>query len=198
MRGNRINGWVFCSLVFCLSLGGLGCESRQTSQKGDMYAGLNPQRDFTLTDQDGKPFHLKDHRGQIVLLFFGYLSCPDICPMTISKLSRVYDLIGEKRDNVLTLFVTVDPERDTPEKIKEYLSYFKLKTVGLTGTKTEIDKVVSTYGGSYEKVKVDSAAEYLMDHSDYVYLIDGEGRVKALIHTEDKVQKIAGLIKEVL
>lgn len=198
MLGNRINGWVFCSLFLCLSLGGLGCESRQASHKGEIYAGLNPQRDFTLTDQDGKPFHLKDHRGQIVLLFFGYLSCPDICPMTISKLSRVYELIGEKRDNVLTLFVTVDPERDTPEKIKEYLSYFKLKTVGLTGTKTEIDKVVSIYGGSYEKVKVDSAAEYLIDHSDYVYLIDGEGRVNALIHTEDQVQKIAGLIKEVL
>ena len=198
MRRNRINWWVFCTLAICISLVGPGCESRKSAQKIDMYAELNPQRDFTLTDQDGNTFHLKDHRGQIVLLFFGYLSCPDICPMTISKLSRVYDLIGEKRDNVLTLFVSVDPERDTPEKIKEYLSYFKLKTVGLTGTKAEIDKVVSAYGASYEKVKVDSAAEYLIDHSDYVYLIDGEGRVNALIHTEDKVQKIAGLIKEVL
>lgn len=195
---NRNNAFLtlMCAAAVLISLP--GCKPRQNAKNIEMYAQLNPQNDFTLTDQDGKLFHLKDHRGQVVLLFFGYISCPDICPMTISRLSRVYDLLGEKRQKVLTVFVTIDPERDTPERIKEYLSYFKLKTVGLTGTKEEIDRVVNAYKASYQKVEMDSAAGYLMDHSDYVYLIDGQGRVNALIHTDDQVGKIAGLIKEVL
>src|SRR5579863_3202249 len=84
-----------------------GCEKQENKPAATDYGVLNPQRDFILHDQDGKIFHLKDHRGQIVLLFFGYTSCPDVCPTTLSKLARVYALLGPTRQKVLTVFVTV-------------------------------------------------------------------------------------------
>ena len=196
---NKIRRWIrLYSLIFvaCLSVVSFGCDSRPKSERLKMFKILNPEQDFTLKDQDGKDFHLKDHRGKVILLFFGYISCPDICPVTLSKLSRAYHLLGNKAENILTVFVSIDPQRDTPEKMKEYLKYFKLKIVGLTGTKAEIDKVVDAYKASYQKVETDSAAGYLVDHSDLVYLIDGQGRVVDLIHFDDEASKVAELIKK--
>ena len=154
-------------IVSLLSTGLIGCSKSQDTRVRQ-YESLNPQKDFTLTDQEGKPFHLKDLRGKLVFLFFGYLSCPDICPMTLSKLARVYSLLGEQGKDIVTLFVSVDPARDTPQRLKEYLTYFKVKSIGLTGTKQEIDAVVAAYKATYEKVETESAAGYLYNHSDYV------------------------------
>ncbi len=158
---------------------------------------LNPQRDFLLQDEDGKAFHLKDHRNQIILLFFGYTACPDECPLTLSKLARVYSLLGEaRRSKVLTLFVTVDPGRDTPAKLKEYLRYFKINAVGLTGSKKEIDAVADLYKAMYTKVKTNAMAmPEMFDHSDYIYLIDGQGRTSHLFHLDDKAQDMARIIQ---
>ncbi len=172
-----------------------GCGSRGSDESVKALSILNPERDFTLTDQNGKDFHLKDHRGKVVLLFFGYLSCPDICPVTLSKLTRVYSLLGGKSKDLLTIFVSVDPQRDTPEKMKEYLSYFKLNALGLTGTKEAIDRVVDAFKGYYKMNESGSEAGYFVDHSDYVYVIDGQGTVRALAHFEDGADKIAAEIK---
>ena len=173
-----------------------GCGQNKDDALKD-YGVLNPERDFALTDQDGKVFHLKDHRGQIVIVFFGYISCPDICPTTLSKLARVYSLLGESaRQKILTVFVSVDPERDTPPKIKEYLEYFKLNAVGLTGTKEEVDAVVKAYGASYEKVDTKSDMGYLFDHTDHLYLIDQKGTVRYLFHQDEKVEKMAKVLKK--
>ncbi|MGE0269395.1 MAG: SCO family protein [Candidatus Omnitrophota bacterium] len=163
------------------------------------YDDINPSHDFILTDQDGNKFQLKDHRGQVILLFFGYLSCPDICPVTMSKISRVYQLLSaQEKEKVLTVFISVDGDRDTPEKIKEYLDYFEMDAVGLTGNPLIVDEVVADYKAWYEKVGVESALGYLIDHTTYVYLIDGDGNVRALFHPEDKVPDMAGAVKQVL
>jgi len=157
---------------------------------------INPQRDFTLHDHDGKLFHLKDHRGQIILLFFGYTSCPDVCPITLSKLARVYALLGPMRQKVLTVFVTIDPQGDTPQKLKEYLQYFNINALGLSGTKQEIDAVVDSYKATYEKVQTHSSAMgNMFDHTDYVYLIDANGKTSHLFHPEDKPDDMAQVIK---
>lgn len=201
MTGNQLKALPYIGVVLAVSivfLMTLGWTRQKNQQAIKYYAVMNPEFDFSLKDQDGRDFHLRDHRGQIVLLFFGYLTCPDICPVTISKLSRAYRLLGNDAKKILTVFVTVDPERDSPEKLKEYLKYFKLNMVGLTGTKKEIDKVVDSYKASYKKVETDSAAGYLMDHSDLVYLIDTQGRVVDLIHFDDEADRIAQLIKKVL
>jgi len=179
-----------------------GCDNKADKPVTPMgsadvdYGALNPQRDFTLHDQDGKIFHLKDHRGEIVLLFFGYTSCPDVCPTTLSKLARVYALLGPLRQKVLTLFVTVDPQRDTAQKLKEYLQYFNINALGLTGTKQEIDAVVDDYKATYEKVVTNSSAlGYMFDHTDYLYLIDAQGKTAHLFHPEDRAQDMAQIIK---
>ncbi len=171
-----------------------GCGSSEAQDDLRKYNSFNPSSDFVLKDQDGRDFHLKDHRGKTVILFFGYLSCPDICPTTLSKLARVYKLLGTDQEKVLTVFVTVDPERDSPSKLKEYLEYFSIKAVGLTGTKAEVDEVVEAYGASYEKV-YGEGKNYLMNHSDYLYLINGEGKVCHLFRPEDRVQKITDAVK---
>jgi len=185
-------------LGFCIAWS--GCEKQESKPAGTDYGVINPQRDFTLHDQDGQVFHLKDHRGQIILLFFGYTSCPDECPTTLSKLARVYALLGEQmRKKMLTLFITIDPQRDTPPKLKEYLQYFNINALGLTGTKQEIDAVVDRYKATYEKVDTNSSAlGYMFDHTDYLYLIDAQGKTSYLFHLEDKAQDMAQIIKGIL
>jgi protein SCO1/2 len=173
-----------------------GCTNQGDKPINNNYAVLNPQRDFTLHDQDGKIFHLKDHRGQVILLFFGYTTCPDVCPTTLSKLARVYALVGPMRQKILTVFVTIDPQRDTPQKLKEYLQYFNINAMGLSGTKQEIDAVVDLYKATYEKVNTNSSAlGYMFDHTDYLYLIDRQGTTSHLFHPEDNAQDIADTIK---
>ena len=184
------------AMTLCLYLIPIaGCD-HQADQSPSMEEALNPQRDFTLHDQDGKLFHLKDHRGQIIFLFFGYTSCPDVCPTTLSKLARVYALLGPLHLKLLTLFVTIDPARDTSDKLKEYLQYFNINAMGLTGTKQEIDAVVESFKATYVKVIPNSSAlGYMFDHTDYLYLIDPQGKTVHLFHPEDKAQDMAEIIK---
>ncbi|MDE2222889.1 MAG: SCO family protein [Candidatus Omnitrophica bacterium] len=186
------------SLVLLLGvcLSAVNC-TKQVAQSVSGYGVLNPQRDFVLHDQDGRIFHLKDHRGQMVLLFFGYTSCPDICPTTLSKLARVYELLGpQMRSQLLTVFVSIDPQRDTPQKLKEYLRYFKINAVGLTGTKAEIDTVINAYKASYTKEETSSSAMgYMFDHTDLLYLIDRRGKTIHLFHLEDPAEQIAKIIQ---
>jgi protein SCO1/2 len=185
---------IILCLLICFSWSGCG-KQEDKSTAGD-YGVINPQRDFTLHDQDGHIFNLRDHRGQIVLLFFGYTTCPDVCPTTLSKLARVYALLGPMRTKVLTVFVTIDPQRDTPQKLKEYLQYFNINAIGLTGTKQEIDAVVDRYKATYEKVETNSSAlGYMFDHTDYLYLIDTQGKTSHLFHPEDRPEDMAQIIK---
>jgi protein SCO1/2 len=153
---------------------------------------------FSLIDQSGRPFQLAQLRGKIVLLFFGYTSCPDACPTTLSKISRVYKMLGPRGDRVVTLFISLDPGRDTPQVLKEYLKYFKLNSVGLTGTKEEIDLVVNKYGAKYEIEKSDSAAGYHINHSTDLYLLDQKGEVSRRFAYADGTQLIVEHIRRLL
>jgi protein SCO1/2 len=189
-------------LVFLLAaaISWQGCDKKsQPEATATDYSVLNPQRDFTLHDQNGRIFHLQDHRGQIVLLFFGYTTCPDVCPTTLSKLARLYTLVGPQvSQKLLTLFVTIDPKRDTAQKLKEYLAYFNINGLGLSGTKQEIDAVVNSYKAVYEKVQTASSAlGYMYDHTDYLYLIDAQGKTVKLFHPEDKAEDMAQIIRGV-
>jgi protein SCO1/2 len=155
--------------------------------------------DFVLTGPGGEAWGLEQARGRVVLLFFGYTLCPDFCPMTLSKLVQVDEALGEAaRGRLLTVFVSLDPERDSPERIAEYLSYFGIEAVGLTGSREEIDAVVARYGGSYSLDEVDSAMRYLVTHSTYVYLIDGKGRVRHLFGSLDDAETIAQGVRQLL
>ena len=182
------------TLLVCIPFA--GCE-KQGDKTVTMDVALNPQRDFILHDQDGNIFRLKDHRGQVILLFFGYTSCPDVCPTTLSKVARLYSLVGPgARQKILTVFITIDPQRDTAQKLKEYLQYFNINAVGLTGTKQEIDAVVDSYKATYEKVVTNSSAlGYMFDHTDFLYLIDEQGKTTHLFHPDDRAPDMAQIIK---
>lgn len=144
------------------------------------YYGLLYEREapeFTLTDQDGSKVSGSDFKGKVVLLFFGYTHCPDICPMTMSVMNSVMDKMGDKAERVQVVFITVDPERDTQEKLKRYVPYYNEKFIGLTGTPEEIDKVADDYNIYYNKEEIQSSTEYLMGHNSSVLLIKPDGEI---------------------
>ncbi|MBI2504432.1 MAG: SCO family protein [Candidatus Latescibacteria bacterium] len=152
--------------------------------------------DFALTDYRGAPFRLQDQRGKIALLFFGYTSCPDACPTTLIRLTQAIQLLGEARTDLLVAFVTVDPARDTPKALGEYLANFSLPALGLSGSDAEIHQVATRYGATYKRGADTAEGGYLMDHTDRVFLIDQQGALRYLFSRDDTPARIAELIRK--
>jgi len=133
--------------------------------------------DFTLTDQHGQPFRLSDQRGKAVLLFFGYTHCPDVCPTTLATWKQVHDALGDDADRVRFVFITVDPERDTPQRLRQHLAVFNPGFIGLTGNPEQLAPIYQAYHVYHEEVQESqSAVDYLVNHTAAVFLIDPEGR----------------------
>lgn len=137
-----------------------------------------PAADFELTNQNGGPFRLSDQRGEIVLIFFGYTHCPDVCPLTLSDFKQIKASLGDQADRVRFVFITVDPERDTTEVLRQYLPNFDPEIIGLTSDRTSLESVWKAYGVYQAKQEVGSAAGYLVDHSARTYLIDQQGNLR--------------------
>ena len=155
--------------------------------------------DFTLTDHHGQRFDAASLRGKVVVVFFGYSQCPDVCPTTLSKLTSVARQLGTQRDDMVVLYVTVDPERDTPEALKADLGNFALNAIGLTGTREEIDRVVHLYGAKYLIVPTpESAAKYTVSHSTTLYILDKRGRLHAELPYEATADEITDVVHELL
>lgn len=132
--------------------------------------------EFHLVDHRGQRISAEDFRGRWLLVFFGYTFCPDACPTTLSEVSILMDELGDKGERIQPLFVTIDPDRDTPEVLADYVSAFHPSIVGLTGATEEVAAAASNFRVYYAKVEEEGAAEdYLMDHSVYLYLIDPKG-----------------------
>ena len=149
-----------------------------------------PAPEFTLTRESGN-FRLSETRGDIVLLFFGYTSCPDICPTTLAELKTALErLEEEKAENVKVVFVTVDPQRDTPERVQEYVNHFDPDFIGLSGTEEELAPVWNEYGVYREIVDGTSAAGYLVNHTARVTLIDQDGNLRVSYGFDTPVEKI--------
>ena len=146
--------------------------------------------DFALTDQDGGTTRLSGLRGKLVLMTFGFTHCPNICPTTLANLAVIcHGLPARDQDRVRVLFITVDPARDTPKALKEYVGFYARGFTGLTGGADEIAKVAKDYGAYYEAVMQDSQIAsnyYTINHSAYVYLIDPRGQY-AVLYDNDKL-----------
>lgn len=152
--------------------------------------------DFTLTDHRGERFDVASQRGKVVLVFFGYSQCPDVCPTTLSKLSSVARRLGDQRAGMVVLYVTVDPERDTPEALKADLSNFAVDAVGLTGTREEIDRVVKLYGARYAIIPTpESAGKYSVSHSTTLYVLDQRGRLSTEFAYEATADEITDAVR---
>ncbi len=132
---------------------------------------------FTLVDQDGKTVTDRDFRGKLLLVYFGYTFCPDVCPTELQAMTLVMDELGDLAGTkVVPLFITIDPQRDTPAVLKEYMGNFHPAFHALTGTPEQIAQAAKAYRVYYGKAKDGGDTDYLMDHSGFVYLMDGEGR----------------------
>ena len=160
------------------------------------YGGIGGN--FSLTDQSGVPFELQALRGRPILLFFGYTFCPDICPVTLSKVSQVHEILGTSQQNLATVFITVDPERDTQDKLTEYLDYFGSGIIGLYGSRAETDLVIGQYGGHYSLNKEEGVIDYSVDHSTSTYLLDQNGKVRFLFGHSDDPDRMAAVTGQLL
>lgn len=136
--------------------------------------------DFELTDHTGGRTRLADLRGHAVLLFFGYTHCPDICPTALADMRLVVGRLAERSDRVRVVFVSVDPERDTPEALRAYVTHFDPRFLGLTGTAAEIDAVTRRYGAVYEIGPRDARGDYPVGHSAFTYLVGADGTLVAM------------------
>lgn len=155
--------------------------------------------DFVLTRGNGSSFQLSTMRGRVVLLFFGYTSCPDVCPTTLAELNQALGKLKQSdADRVQVLFVTVDPERDTPERVQEYVDHFNRNFIGLSGAESDVAKVWNDYGVFREIVEGTSAAGYLVNHTARVTMIDQEGNMRASFGFETPVDDIVHDLKIVL
>jgi cytochrome oxidase Cu insertion factor (SCO1/SenC/PrrC family) len=132
---------------------------------------------FALTDHNGKRVTDQDFRGKYMLIFFGFTYCPDVCPSELQVMSAALDKLGPEADKIQPIFITIDPERDTPEAMKAYVANFHPRLVGLTGSSEDVAQVAKAYRVYYAKAKgSENQADYLMDHSTILYLMGPDGK----------------------
>lgn len=151
---------------------------------------------FTLVNQDGKTVTEKDYAGSYKLIFFGFASCPEVCPTELQKMAQVLEQIGEeKAAKIQPIFITIDPERDTPEALKAYVAEFHPKLVGLTGTPEQIEAVKKEYRVYGSKVQMEGMDGYMMDHSAFTYLMGPDDANLAIYPAKDTAEQIAEDLK---
>jgi protein SCO1/2 len=167
-----------CALAGCDRIPGLGSKPafRSVDITGAEYA-----RELELTDADGRKRTLADFKGKVTLVFFGYTQCPDVCPTTMAELAAVKRDLGPDGARVQGVFVSVDPERDTPQVLKAYVANFGADFVGLTGTPDEIAAAARNFKVFYAKAPGRTEGSYTVDHTAGSYVFDAQGRVRLFV-----------------
>jgi protein SCO1/2 len=156
-----------------------GCGGSAYSFQGGVLEPESPASPIVLTDQHGNPFSLADQQGKIVFLYFGYTTCPDACPTTLSDWIEVKRLLGDKADKVEFVMVTVDPERDTVDILNQYLTFFDPAFIGLTGDPQTLKEIRQNYGIVAQREEhPESATGYLINHSTSFWVIDAKGNLR--------------------
>ncbi|MDR7422104.1 MAG: SCO family protein [Armatimonadota bacterium] len=186
--------WIAASLLVLL----LPACQRPTF-RGRVLDPPRPVPALTLSDQHGRPFNLAEQRGRVVLIFFGYTRCPDVCPLTLGIFRQVAEGLGPDAARVRFVFVTVDPEIDTPAFLDRYLRLFNPEFVGLAGPPDALAATYRFFGAAFEKVPVPgSAAGYLMAHSTHVPVIDRQGRWRLNLSHEATAADVAHDVRVLL
>ncbi len=189
----------FLALLSALTLGAvLGCSPDKPAFKGVDITGADYAKDFSLTDQNGQTRTLKDFAGKVVVLFFGYTQCPDVCPTTMQELAEVKRLLGAEGDKLQGVFVTVDPERDTPELLQAYMANFDPSFVALRPTPEQLTPLLKDYKIYAKKVEGKTATSYTMDHSAQSYVYDPQGRLRLYNRYGSGVQAMADDVRLLL
>jgi protein SCO1/2 len=179
--------WRLVALLLGLSLLGVSCQTFASPYtfKGTLLDPPQPIPDFELLTTEGKPFHLSDKAGDITLVYFGYTFCPDVCPLTLADVKRALSELKEKQERVHVVFISVDPERDTPDVLSRYLAAFDPTFIGLTDDPAKLEAAKAAFGVFSEKEQTeDSAAGYLVSHTARLFLVNPQGELKLLYSFE--------------
>lgn len=179
----------FLALLAACNMGAGGNASSGESEQGELI-GARIGAPFTLTNQDGKPTSWEQYKGQYRLVYFGYTYCPDVCPVDLQRIMQAFAKFEKAKPalaaKVQPMFISVDPERDTPAVLKTYVAAFHPRLIGLTGTKDQIAKVAKDFVVIYNPEKAGGATtDYLVSHSRTPYLFDGDGKPVALVPVDD-------------
>lgn len=186
------------ALIVLIAIAVLGVIGMVTSRGGrmDVPPSVPLGGPFELIDQNGAPFTDKDLSGQWRLIYFGFTYCPAICPTELAKITRALKNLGAAAKDITPVFISVDPERDTPSVIKKYLKSFYPGFIGLTGTPDQIEQVKAAYRVYAKKVPLDGTTGYTVDHSSYIYLFDPSDKIQTLYKTSDTDRMMADDIQK--
>jgi protein SCO1 len=186
--------------ISVLSLGTLlaGCEQSKPVFNSVDITGANYARDFSLTDASGKKRSLGEFRGKVVAVFFGFAQCPDVCPTTLSDFAQIKEKLGADGERLQVIFITVDPQRDTPAILGSYVASFDPSFVGLTGSVDEINATAREFKVFYQKVAGKTEMSYTIDHTAGSYVFDKDGRVRLFVKHAAGVEAIAADLKQLL
>lgn len=175
------------------------CSPKPEFKNIDITGGTAFGKDFSLVDPDGKVRTLADFKGKVVMMFFGYTQCPDVCPTTLTEMQQVMTILGPQSDKVQVLFVTVDPQRDTAAILKQYVPAFDPRFLGLSpADDAALEKVAKDFKIYYKKVPGVSSGSYTMDHTAGSYAFDPDGRLRLYIKHAQGPETLAHDLKELL
>nr|MDP2191379.1 SCO family protein [Rhodoferax sp.] len=174
------------------------CSEKKQNFSAIDLTGADYARDFALTDHNGQPRSIKDFAGKVVVLFFGYTQCPDVCPTSMTELAEVKKLLGKEGERLQGLFVTVDPERDTPEVLKAYMGNFDATFLALYGTPEKLAATAKEYKMYFKKAEGKTPTSYTMDHSAGSYVYDTQGKLRLYTRYGTGAQPLAADIKLLL
>jgi len=166
--------------------------------KGVDITGAEYGRQLALPDQDGKPRTLADFKGKVTVVFFGYTQCPDVCPTTMAELAQVKKSLGPDGERLQGVFVTVDPERDTPQLLKSYVQGFDPSFVALRGTPEQTQAAAKEFKVFYAKVPGKTEGAYTMDHTAGSYVFDAQGRLRIFVRYGGPTEALAADLKTLL
>jgi protein SCO1 len=188
---------IFLLSILALTLG--ACSPKPSFKNIDITGGKAFGTSFSLLDPDGKVRTLEDFKGKVVVMFFGFTQCPDVCPTTLTEMQQAITLLGPQSDKVQVLFVTVDPERDTAEVLKQYVPAFDKSFLGLRpADEAALEKITKDYKIYYKKVPGTTPGSYTMDHTAGSYVFDQEGRLRLYVKHEQGPETLAQDLKELL
>jgi protein SCO1/2 len=188
-------------LALAAAFGLSGCDklaSKPPSFQNTDVTGLQYGSGFALTDHHGKPRTLADFKGKVVVMFFGYTQCPDVCPTTMAEMAGVMKELGPQADQVQVLFVTVDPERDTRELLAQYVPAFDPRFLGLYGDAAQTAAVAKEFKVFYAKVPGKTPGSYSMDHSAGSYVFDKQGKIRLFLRHGQGAGPIVHDLKQLL
>lgn len=204
LRRMRLLLWLLVAVVvgglaavWGLRSGGFGGGETAAVERLELKPVAGMGGPFSLVDQHGRPFTEASFAGKPTLLFFGYTFCPDVCPTTLLEAGLWMQALGPDADRLKVVFVTVDPERDTPEKLAAYLSSFDPRFLGLSGSRAEVDRAIKAWRVYARKIEGKNG-DYTMDHTASVYLLDAQGRFVGLIKFQEAQDRALALLRKLI